>query len=322
MSFKPMLASPLEDKWPVLFPVMLSPKIDGVRIVIMDGKPMPRSLKPLGNQEVLRALTGLPWLDGEIVVGSPTDDDVDEKGEPRNVLRRTTSGVNSSDGEPDWTLWVFDCADPLIRGRPYQDRFAIAADHVAKINHPRIKLIAQHLVEAPDELAYFTKLYVEKNYEGVMLRSLDGIYKFGRATPKERSLTKIKVWEDGEAEIVAVHEEMENTNEAKKNELGKTARSTHKAGKVGKNNLGGYTLKTRRRTPGSPYWELYGTGQEVIFNCGASANMTEGGRRELWAVKDTLLGKVVTFEYQLKGGVMRPQLPTFKGFRDRAEIQP
>ncbi len=67
--FKPMLADAIEpDKYPLRFPLFVSPKLDGVRCVVRDGVAYSRSLKPIPNQFVQFVLGrddpfGMPaWL--------------------------------------------------------------------------------------------------------------------------------------------------------------------------------------------------------------------------------------------------------------------
>src|SRR5262249_7923983 len=98
MTFRPMLAATLEDVEAVNYPVLVSPKIDGIRCLIHDGQPVTRKLKPIPNHYVRHKLQGLPPFDGEITVG-PMD---------AGMFDRTQSAIMSHDGEPDFTYWVFD----------------------------------------------------------------------------------------------------------------------------------------------------------------------------------------------------------------------
>ena len=88
-----MLAAKTDGKG-LSYPLLASPKLDGVRALIINGIVMSRSFKPIPNAHV-QELFGRPeynGLDGELIVGAPTDKD---------VYRNTTSGVMSQAGEPD-----------------------------------------------------------------------------------------------------------------------------------------------------------------------------------------------------------------------------
>ena len=76
-NFKPMLAASAtnEEIEKFTFPLMASPKLDGIRAIVLDGVVMSRSLKPIRNKKV-QELFGKPefnGLDGELILGSPTD---------------------------------------------------------------------------------------------------------------------------------------------------------------------------------------------------------------------------------------------------------
>src|SRR5690606_40344965 len=117
---------------------------------------------------------------------------------------------------------------------------------------------------------------------GVMLRHPDGPYKHGRSTTKEGWLLKVKRFEDSEAQVIGYSEAQHNANEAKRNELGQLERSSHKAGKVGKQTLGALAVKDLK------------TGVEFDIGTG----FTESQRQLLWAMGDNLMGKVVKYKSQ------------------------
>src|SRR5947207_6295054 len=97
---RPMKGEAVTDLSKVRFPKMVSPKIDGFRCVL-GPRAYTSRFKDFPNLRVQSDLTGLldsgQWLDGEIVVG---------KRRGPGVLQRTSSGVTSVEGNPDWRLWV------------------------------------------------------------------------------------------------------------------------------------------------------------------------------------------------------------------------
>jgi DNA ligase-1 len=116
---RPMLAASTksEDLSRLPFPMLASPKIDGVRALVVDGVLVSRTLKPIPNKHV-QALFGraeYEGLDGELTVGPSND---------HNVMQATMSGVMSEDGEPNVMWNVFDLwtAAPA----PFASRFADA----------------------------------------------------------------------------------------------------------------------------------------------------------------------------------------------------
>jgi DNA ligase-1 len=96
---KPMLAGKAEDVSKVKFPTLVSPKLDGIRALVIDGVVVSRNLKPIPNRYVQKLFSMYEGYDGELIVGSVNGP---------NVFRETTSGVMSEDGTPDVKFMVFD----------------------------------------------------------------------------------------------------------------------------------------------------------------------------------------------------------------------
>ena len=73
MNFKPTLAIAADFK-KLVYPVYASPKLDGIRCSIVDGKALSRSLKAIPNAHISRLLScpELDGLDGELIIGEPT----------------------------------------------------------------------------------------------------------------------------------------------------------------------------------------------------------------------------------------------------------
>lgn len=313
--FKPLLSATFEDRFQPNYPVLASPKLDGIRVIIVDGVPMTRSLKhPLPNDFIRNELSGLPWLDGEIIIGDPSEPE---------TCARTQSGVMSKSNpelELNYTFFIFDLADPTQAQLPFATRYAglqkVRSAIIESKPYLADRLFILPHVEINDAegLWQYERACVDQGYEGIMLRSTTGRYKHGRATAKERILTKIKRWEDAEGIIVDVHEEMHNANEAVTTPTGKTERSSHQENKVGKDTLGGYTVMTNRDST----W-LFGLEHDsgmVQFYLGAAANITAEQRKGLWDYRDQLIGKKVTFKYQATMGAEKPRFPVFKNFRN------
>jgi DNA ligase-1 len=142
-----------------------------------------------------------------------------------------------------------------------------------------------------------------------MLRSVEGPYKQGRSTLNQGWLLKVKRYVDAEAMILDCYAEQENTNEEFKNELGRTARSSAMAGKVDKAQLGGFNVVG---AVGSPY-------NGIDFKV-SSSSITHDERKELWAQRDDLKGKMITYKFFPCGSDVRPRHPVYKGMRSREDM--
>lgn len=288
---KPMLAAATDGK-NLTFPLLASPKLDGVRALVMDGIVVSRSFKPIPNKHVqkLFGLAKLNGLDGELIVGAPTHPD---------AFRNTSSGVMSVDGEPDVTFHVFD---DCHESGGFKRRFHTVQRRTHK--QKGVVAVAHAIVECEEHLLDLEQSLLAEGYEGVMLRHPDGPYKHGRSTLKESWLLKLKRFSDSEAGIVGFQELMHNANAAKTNELGKQERSHHKAGMVGRGVLGAMTVQDLK------------TGVEFDIGTG----FTQADREIFWEMRKDLVGAIVKYKFFPTGSKEKPRFPVFAGFRDKIDL--
>lgn len=276
-----MLACVITDINKIKLPIYASPKIDGIRCLIIGGKVLTRSLKPIPNLFIQKQLSGFEKdIDGELYIQGKTCNEIN-------------SAVMSEDGEPDFVLLVFD----EVSAKPYYKRLSQG------FYPPRVKFLERRYIESLETLLEYEKECLSKGYEGVMIRDPKGPYKYGRSTEKEGFLMKLKRFEDSEAKIVDILPEYENKNIAKINELGNNKRSSHKANKVQKD-LAGVIIAVDLKT-----------GITVRISSG----LTKKQRKEIWENKDLTIGKLVKYKYMpaLKN---KPRHPTFLGFRDERDL--
>lgn len=183
---KPMLASNAELK-KIRYPVLVSPKLDGVRATVQDDVVLSRTGKPIPNKYVQDTFKTLEKFDGELIVGSPTDE---------KVFQKTTSGVMSIEGTPDVCYYVFDV---LFRDRPFEERYRFINSF--KENN-KVKKVPQFSVSNEESLLQYEQMFLTQGYEGLMIRDSKAPYKEGRSTVKEGYLLKLKRFTDTEAKVV------------------------------------------------------------------------------------------------------------------------
>lgn len=240
----PLLAATIEteeDLANLQFPILLSEKKNGIR-GITAGKIrgcVSRTLKNIPNKWIRLLLSELPpGIEGEIVCFDINGDECD--------LEDTERGVMSREGQPDFKFFIFD----WWRGTKfmsYRKRVEGLKEIVENYEPVDCILLEQHPCDSIHDIKGWYNYYVCKcGAEGAMLRDPVGFYKFGRSTLNEQLLIKYKPWNDGEAEVVRVEEEMENTNVQLKNNLGLSKRSKHIANLQGKGRMGSLICKNLR----------------------------------------------------------------------------
>ncbi|OQW33961.1 MAG: hypothetical protein A4E20_12085 [Nitrospira sp. SG-bin2] len=302
MTFKPLLAATVDDIAETLErhgSLLASPKLDGVRCLIRDGQAVSRNLKLIPNGYVQELLSGIEYgLDGELIVGDPRHS---------QCFQLSQSGVMTRDGRPHFTFWVFDRWDLEASFNERLNSARLAVKNIDYAAKPRktafVKHVAHKLIATPAELLEYEGQQLAYGFEGVMLRRPDGAYKQGRSTLREGVLLKLKRFADSEAVVIGYTELETNQNAATTDKLGHTVRSSHKANKIGAGKLG--SLMVRDVISG------------VEFEIGTGFD--EAARVGLWASRDSLDGRVLTYKYQPTGVKDKPRFPVFKGWRHSAD---
>jgi len=293
--FRPLLAASVNDLTDVQYPCYLLPKLDGIRCLYLSGQVLARSLKPIANRYINRVLSeilsGMPDLDGELVVGSVLSAD---------SRRVTQSAVNSQYGEPQFMYYVFD--SPEHPDQPFDMRYRSVLSAINALNlkyrldsesHVRI-IRCRRIYTAADLLAAYQK-YIEIGCEGIILRDPNALYKFGRSTLSSGEMLRMKPIETDEGTIIGVSQLFTNANEQMTSRLGYAKRSSHQSGKIPRDSLGALIV-TSRDYPGG-------------FQIGTGFTMLQ--RRMFWQSRESLIGRKIEFRYSPAGSYERPNSPVF-----------
>lgn len=300
VNFKPMLAGKCEDVTTLKFPVLVSAKLDGVRAIVIDGVVYSRTLKPIPNAWAQKTFGKLPTgTDGELIFGDPTKPD---------AYRNTVSAVMTQRFEP--TEVYYHVFDNFLFSGGYHDRLAQVESHYG--TQQNVIVVYHTIVDDAETLGEVEALFVDKGFEGAMVRSFNGPYKQGRSSEREGYLLKVKRFEDAEAVVLNTVELEHNTNDAKKNALGHTERSTKKGGMVKTGVLGALEVRG-----------LNGTYAGVEFSIGSGftgAQDPKGERGQLWRERESLVGRIVKYKYFPLGSKDKPRFPTFLGWRDASDM--
>lgn len=286
-----MLAGTPKDVNDIEFPVLVSPKLDGIRFNIVGGRVLSRNGLPFKNT-ALQERFGRPefnGLDGEIMCGDPTHPE---------AFRRCAVANSYNGNVDDVVMYVFD--DFTHPSKPYAERLIAAGLRI--LNQPWWKMVEHRPAFNVDDLATLEAAYLELGYEGAMVRHPNGPYKYGRSTAREGWLLKIKQFHDSDAVIDDAEEKLHNANEKTLVRAGKAARNTQRAGMVPTGVLGSLVVR-----------DIH-TG--VQFSVGSG--FTDADRADLWVQhqRGELAGRTIRYSYFPSGGKNKPRFPVFLGFRE------
>lgn len=301
--FKPMLAYKLKEKdlSSLKFPLIVQPKLDGIRCVILKGEILSRTLKPIPNIEIRRQLKALwikkcrPYLmDGELCNSNMS-------------FQEVASNVMSRDEQPKIEYITFDYAfdtGDLLHPYCYRNNSPINPYAYQDIN------ISYKIINNIQDTIKQEEIFLKEGYEGIIIRSPGASYKFGRSTLNEQGLMALKRFEDAEAEIIGVKELQKNENDLEYDERGYAKHSSHRDNMIKMNTLGALIVRGTN-----------GQFKDVDFDVGSG--FTDILRDKIW--QDIILnpnansyykiGDIITYKYQKIGSKNKPRIPVFKGFR-------
>lgn len=298
--FKPMLApnqDPLSypEYWQELrYPLLCSPKFDGIRCIVKHNIAMSRSFKPLPSQQVQYNFTMIEDLDGELIEGTATDFD---------VYNRTQSHIMSENKIGNINYYVFDYTHPDCLDRPFYERLEYADSLIKNHGKYNFHIVNHVLVEDFEELVEYEEDCLSQGFEGIMMRDPVGRYKCGRGTFKEGLIYKLKRFQDAEGVILGFEEQMTNENILEKDELGYAKRSYKKDGMVAANTLGNFIVNYN----------------DMVISV-APGKFNHDLRKTIWNSQSYYIGKTLKFRFFAHGIKDKPRFPRAVGFRSEIDL--
>jgi DNA ligase-1 len=162
----------------------------------------------------------------------------------------------------------------------------------------RVSILEQYRVHNAAQVNELYDTAIADGHEGLILKDINGKYKYGRSTLNQELMLKLKEVIDTEGVVIGTAELMLNENEALTDALNNQVRSNHQANKVRGGVLGSLVVR-------------FG---EHVVNVGSG--FSYGQRILYWQDKSSLIGRVVTFKHLGLSKYGVPRCPIFKGFRE------
>jgi len=284
------------------FPLICTPKIDGVRGWAPHGSILCRSMEPPANLHT-RKLFNNPLLigcDGELCVGDPWND---------SACRNTTSALNSIGGTPNVIWHLFDYVTRETFFQTYANRLDRLQDFLYSIQgeefSSRLMYVPHEWAHSLEELLEIEKRYVAAGYEGLVARSPDSLWRSGRASITSQSYLRLKRFEDREGEIVRLIEGTTNNNSLSYGTNGYAKRSTHAENMLPSGKVGSLVVRD------------FQSNKLVTVSKG---KLTATECERYWGNPELIVGSIATYRIFPRGSVNLPRHPTLQNIRARFDM--
>jgi DNA ligase-1 len=310
MTVKPQLA---EDAVlsKVIFPCGVQPKIDGVRALNLNRTLTGRSLDPFAGFGITERFSGIEYLgyDGEMTLGN------DPKCRER-LCSLTTGAMGRFKGVTemaDLHWWLFDLVTSETIRLPYEARYGRLMKRYSMHGDEHLHMVPLSIAHSVEELESTNAAFLDQGYEGTIIRNLSAPYKSGRATQKGQELWRIKPWGDFEILVTGFTEGQTNTNEKTTNSLGRSERSSAKAGQVPNGQVGSIqgTMVKDFHDPVTGRL-LFAKGMPITAGSG---EMSEKEATEFFKRPEKLVGHIAKIKTMTHGVKDLPRFPTYVSHR-------
>jgi len=313
---KPFLPKDVEDA-KLVFPsygLIASCKVDGSFSMIQNNKLYARSLKHHENIYTTNLYSNPDFegLRGEMIAGT---NPVAE-----GLCRDTSSALRRVEGEPLTSLWCFDYVTHETKYLRYEQRLELLQSKVKQLNkdgYNNIHCIESYRVFNLEQYYALRDAFLSAGYEGIVIRDAEFPHKEGRSSAVKPQLWRYKPYSTAEIVVTHLVEGTTNNNEATKNELGRTTRSSHQENLQNNATVGtivGYLV--------NDLLDYYG---KVIAPKGTEINVSPGEmkgpeRKFYWENLSEIVGHVVEFDYMSYGLKDKPRFSTFKRIRSERDM--
>ena len=297
----------------VQYPTILQPKIDGVRALNINGTLTGRSLDPFKGFGITEywSKPEFQHLDGEMTLGP-------NPASPDRLCSLTTGAMGAFKrvAESPNLFWhVFDwLAEPSL---PYEERYEKLKQHVVRLDHSKVRLVVSSVANNREELDTLIAKFFDEGYEGAIIRNPKTAIKEGRPT-KLGQLWRVKPWSDSEMLVTGFTEGEKNTNEATVNSLGRTERSSAKAGKIPNSMIG----SIQGRLLENCYNPITG---RLLFPAGlpvtvGTGTMTDAELLDYFQHPEKLVNHIIKFKHMTHGVKDLPRMGGYISHRLKVDM--
>lgn len=306
------------------YPILASEKLDGIRCIFKKGQMLTCSLKTIQSNAIREKFEQIRKyseergivIDGEIYCPEITFKQITSMVMTQDyttktsierwekVCKKSDNYLTREEALDKLRFYCFDC----IVDDNVSEQFIDRAKETAVIQMDNQFLIERVLnipCKNKEEVHGLFMEYVNKGGEGLILRSSEGRYKFGRGTLKEGLIYKVKPYETFDAKIIEVIQatEVDPKAEKKINELGRSVTSKKKEDRIPIEKAAAFLVKYN--------------GHFVK----AVLAMNDEEKVEVWANREQYIGKYIEYKGLLVGSDEVPRHPNFVRFReDKDEI--
>lgn len=300
----PSLATTLTNLKALPFPLIVQPKIDGVRGWNPKGILLGRSMETHANKYTTNRFSSaeLAGMDGELYVGSPFSDE---------VCRATTSAVNTIAGQPPVVWALFDMVTRETFFKPYEDRLS----HLMEFVYARslyagpdksIHVMPSRKVKTLDELLEIDEEHINTGYEGTIVRKPGDVFRSGRLPEEIASVLRMKRFTDREARIIGIIEGSTNNNMQTFGADGYAKRSTHAENMVPSGTIGALIVEDLE------------TGDVHTVSKG---KLSHRECKNYFQHQHLIIGRICTYRSFPRGSLNKLRWPTFRNFRAQSDME-
>lgn len=303
------------------YPMLASTKLDGVRDIFLKERMVTCSLKNIPNKQLNEKFEPIRKyseengivLDGEIYAPNipfqfivscvMTQDYYDKKAIKSwdKLCKKHDFFTTREEVYNNLKFYCFDCVENDDFDKPYINRvkdYEKVSQNLGAITNT-FYMVTQRIVNSVEEVEAYFEEVLEQGFEGLILRDINGRYKFGRGTLKEGLIYKVKPWVTLDAQIIAVIQatKVDPSAEKKVNELGRSVTSKKKGDRILIEKASAFLVKYE--------------GKEVK----PTLKMNDEEKIEVWEDRKNCIGKWIEYKGMLVGAKDVPRHPTFVRWR-------